>query len=112
MTLFSVRTKMHNFFYQNLLKIYFERSVGNENKSALYSLVLLRGSVYGEAGPISAWRLGNTAPKKRRNGDDTASNLTGPGIQPQTFRTDNNVLRTELTGHVGNENKFVCIFSL
>ena len=47
------------------------------------------------AGSISAAQsLGYTALKKRRNCDD----LTGPGIEPQTSRTDSVRLATELTG--------------
>ena len=39
-----------------------------------------------------AMRLDNTARKKRRSGGDTVLDLTGPGIEPQTSRTDSDVL--------------------
>ena len=51
------------------------------------------------AGSIStAWRLGNAALKRRRSVGDTVSDLTDPGLEPQTSRFDNDVLTTEITG--------------
>ena len=47
---------------------------------------------------FAAWHLDNTAPKKRRNVGDTVPDLTYPGFETQTFRTNKNVLTTELTG--------------
>ena len=54
------------------------------------------------AGPNSAaWRLGNTAPKRHRSDGEplaTLSYLTDQRFEPQTSRTDSNVLKAELTG--------------
>ena len=50
----------------------------------------------------AAEHLGNSAPKKRRIGGDTASDLTEPRFQPQISHTDSNLLTTELT----NSNRF------
>ena len=35
---------------------------------------------------------GNTAPKKHRNSGEPLADLTGPGIEPQTFRNNNDVV--------------------
>ena len=52
------------------------------------------------AGSISAaQRLDSTAPKKRRNGDEplaTTPELTDPGIEPQTCRTNTDGVTTTL----------------
>ena len=63
-------------------------------------LTVLRRSVYPEVGPISAaWNVGN----KYRSEDtslrwrvvgDTVSDLTPPGVESQTFRTESNLFIT------------------
>ena len=40
----------------------------------------------------SAWRLGYTAPKKRRSGGEPLPDLIGPGIKPLPSRTHSDVL--------------------
>ena len=45
-------------------------------------------------GTISAaLMLRNTGPKTHHSGDDTVSDLTGLGIEPQTYRTDSDVFK-------------------
>ena len=55
--------------------------------------------VSNESARFSAWvtQLQKTALRCRAVGD-TVSDVADPGFEPQTSRTDNNVLTTELTG--------------
>ena len=69
--------------------------INQKNNQFFIILAILRRSVERQrvVGLISATqRLGNKALKKRRMGDDTVSDLTGPEIEAQASRSNGNVL--------------------
>ena len=79
-------------------------------KSSLYSHNYAEGCNEWQAPSPWSKRLGNTAPKKYQSGGEplSVSDLTGPGIEPKTYRTINDVFcfHDSANGLVQQKDKF------
>ena len=92
----SVYLKHHMFFKDIILRTYSKKLKKKTNLHYTRRITTQRARV---AGPVSAaQRLGSTAPKKRRSVGNAVSDLTDPGLESQTSRTNSNVSTTGPTG--------------
>ena len=92
----SVYLKHHMFFKDIILRTYSKKLKKKTNLHYTRRITTQRARV---AGPVSAaQRLSSTAPKKRRSVGNAVSDLTDPGLEPQTSRTNSNVSTTGPTG--------------
>ena len=89
----------------------------NQVKSSLYSPYYAEAcnELRGPSPRLSAWSTQYTSPKKRRNDGESLDcvDLTDPGIEPQTSRTDIVRLATELTaGYLQCFTYLLCLYLL